>query len=678
MWRLTAICILGLALADGLSGQTSPLTVAMTSTIAPAHTGSISTYHFTAGDKIIPGWIWTVPNGTTLANLGLRITVDEINGGTAVSSASQVYPAISGFQSGEWGSGTLMQTPFSIMPGSGTFQNDTTYYINLQLAATTGGIYVEDHAIVILVGDPNGQGTTTSYPAAPFGVSVSATPTIASQPIAGTIDVPVGTSVSALGLNIDAENTAWESVGLVTTITNTAGTGIIADEFCGYGHHSLNRPGSSVSGVFNSVGTHEFKMLVWGLVIDLVNQGGYLHFKHHCIATKATFTINVVPDPRIGIADSTGAVQPGASAAGDRNFGTHDMAQLPTPWATLTISNSGSGDLTLGGWNFAAPAQGSGGAAFGFDSGGYSQVVPQGGSCQLKFRLEGGSVGVNSVWIELSHDDPTVSNPFRFELRGEITIAPRIGVADSAGPIQAGASAAGPRDFGNVDVATMPTAYTTITIASTGSGPLTLGTPALVGAHATAFVLDLSAFTATVPAGGSTSFGIAFDASNIGVKSATVTFTHDDTTKPTPFTFGIAGVAFSSAIPLIVTTSLPASMQGVAYGPQQIVAVGGTGALSFSLSVGALPAGIALSPDGVLSGMPTQAGSYDFTIRVQDAVGANTSQPLTLVVAVDALSGAAGSGGTGSAGGCVAVVGANPLLAMLGLFAVVLPRRRRR
>ena len=46
---------------------------------------------------------------------------------------------------------------------------------------------------------------------------------------------------------------------------------------------------------------------------------------------------------------------------------------------------------------------------------------------------------------------------------------------------------------------------------------------------------------------------------------------------------------------------------------------------SFSISAGALPAGITLSAGGVLSGTPTAAGNYAFTVRVT-ATGANAGQ----------------------------------------------------
>lgn len=52
---------------------------------------------------------------------------------------------------------------------------------------------------------------------------------------------------------------------------------------------------------------------------------------------------------------------------------------------------------------------------------------------------------------------------------------------------------------------------------------------------------------------------------------------------------------------------------------QTLAASGGTAPLTWTLDVGTLPAGITLSTAGVLSGTPTVAGPYSFTIKVTDA-----------------------------------------------------------
>ena len=67
----------------------------------------------------------------------------------------------------------------------------------------------------------------------------------------------------------------------------------------------------------------------------------------------------------------------------------------------------------------------------------------------------------------------------------------------------------------------------------------------------------------------------------------------------------------------VAPTTLPAPTVGVAYS-QTITATGGSGSYTFSVSAGALPNGLALSPGGVLSGTPTASGSFAFTLRATD------------------------------------------------------------
>ena len=67
----------------------------------------------------------------------------------------------------------------------------------------------------------------------------------------------------------------------------------------------------------------------------------------------------------------------------------------------------------------------------------------------------------------------------------------------------------------------------------------------------------------------------------------------------------------------ITTTTLAAASVGTAYS-QTLTATGGTAPYSWSVSSGALPAGLTLS-SGVISGTPTTAGSTTFTVMVSDS-----------------------------------------------------------
>lgn len=82
----------------------------------------------------------------------------------------------------------------------------------------------------------------------------------------------------------------------------------------------------------------------------------------------------------------------------------------------------------------------------------------------------------------------------------------------------------------------------------------------------------------------------------------------------------LAGCAEPGPPLVITTTSLPNGTVGSAYN-QTLAATGGIGALSWALAAGSgpLPPGLNLSAAGVVSGTPTQAGTFNFTVRVTDS-----------------------------------------------------------
>ena len=100
---------------------------------------------------------------------------------------------------------------------------------------------------------------------------------------------------------------------------------------------------------------------------------------------------------------------------------------------------------------------------------------------------------------------------------------------------------------------------------------------------------------------------------------------------------GYAGaVSYSlgiDAAPTIVVSpgSLQAAVYGVPY-QQAFTAAGSAGPFTFAVTSGALPPGMNLSEDGMLSGTPTAAGSYDFTVTATDPQTYAGSSDFSLVV----------------------------------------------
>jgi hypothetical protein len=92
-------------------------------------------------------------------------------------------------------------------------------------------------------------------------------------------------------------------------------------------------------------------------------------------------------------------------------------------------------------------------------------------------------------------------------------------------------------------------------------------------------------------------------------------------------------ITIQAAVPdlVITTSSLPNGTVGVAYS-QTLSATGGTPPYTWS-ATGSLPAGITLNPgSGVLSGIPTAQGSFDFTIRVADNAQRTATKGLSVTI----------------------------------------------
>ncbi|WP_371780880.1 DUF7927 domain-containing protein [Streptosporangium subroseum] len=77
----------------------------------------------------------------------------------------------------------------------------------------------------------------------------------------------------------------------------------------------------------------------------------------------------------------------------------------------------------------------------------------------------------------------------------------------------------------------------------------------------------------------------------------------------------------------------PAGEVGAPYSVPLTVS-GGTAPYTWSVASGSLPPGLTLNAStGVLSGTPTSAGSYPFTVQVTDASNQSATKPVTLVIA---------------------------------------------
>jgi len=81
----------------------------------------------------------------------------------------------------------------------------------------------------------------------------------------------------------------------------------------------------------------------------------------------------------------------------------------------------------------------------------------------------------------------------------------------------------------------------------------------------------------------------------------------------------------------VSTTSLPDARVGTAY-TENLSASEGAAPYTWSVVGGTIPPGLTLGTAGSLSGTPTDAESFNFTVQVTDSDGATVSKPLSIVV----------------------------------------------
>ena len=85
--------------------------------------------------------------------------------------------------------------------------------------------------------------------------------------------------------------------------------------------------------------------------------------------------------------------------------------------------------------------------------------------------------------------------------------------------------------------------------------------------------------------------------------------------------------------PLTVATPIfHAGEVGVTYSPVTLQATGGATPYRWTVSVGALPAGMSLSTDGVVSGKPAAYGHYRLSVQVFDADGETAGLPAIIPI----------------------------------------------
>src|ERR1035437_3551786 len=156
----------------------------------------------------------------------------------------------------------------------------------------------------------------------------------------------------------------------------------------------------------------------------------------------------------------------------------------------------------------------------------------------------------------------------------------------------------------------------------------TLGTPTSTGSQG-------NGDTATVP----------YNAPSTPPNPNSVTITATSVENPNSSgadTFTIT--AGTTGVLTVQTFSLPQGTVAVPYPSTTLQATGGVRPYAWVVDSGSLPAGLSLSGDGVISGTPSAAATFNFDVTVQDSTQAIASSPENIIV-VTANGNACGAAG---------------------------------
>lgn len=337
--------------------------------------------------------------------------------------------------------------------------------------------------------------------------------------------VNVGYNATLASMNILLSATDPDSVitTLSTSISNVTTQGFVAAEFNTSGVSPVTR--TPHTGVFN----------VGGLTHTFVITANDSH-----TATTFTFRVAVAAAPAPDLAVREGAIQiaSGAAATGGRDFGARDVSAGPTAVLTIMLENAGTASLQISG----VTLSGVNSAEFLLNTSGMLGTLAPATSTSFSLAFDPSSAGMKTATVQIAHSDGTKPMPFTFEIAGTGTTilpTPLLVVRDGYGAILAAGST---RSWGSVRVGAVSQSLV-IRVENIGNADLHLGTPVASGSNAGQFALNLGGFATTIPPGTFTTFSIRFAPTQAGPLSADVSFTHDDVTQATPFSFTAAGSA---------------------------------------------------------------------------------------------------------------------------------------
>ena len=325
-----------------------------------------------------------------------------------------------------------------------------------------------------------------------------------------------------------------------------------------------------------------------------------------------------------GIQDAAGNALSGGYTGG----GTHAVSMVTVP-GTPTIGTAMAGDAQAS-VAFAAPASDGGATITGYTAtsnpGGFI------GTCASSPCTVTGLINGTAYTFTVTATNSAGTGPAS-AASNSVTPGPGPAVV-SVGVPAAGTYAAGQNlDF----IVNWDSPVTVNTAGGTPRIAITIGSQTVWATYLSGGGTMATLFRYTVLPGQTDADGISIGAltldggriSNAGGTDATLTLNSVAST---------AGVKVGAPTIALSPVSLANPAAGTAYS-QTLTATGGTAPYTYAVAAGSLPAGLTLNTaTGELSGTPTTAGTFNFTVQATDAGNFTGSRAYTVTIAAPTLS----------------------------------------
>ncbi|MBK8206966.1 MAG: VCBS repeat-containing protein [Planctomycetes bacterium] len=338
-----------------------------------------------------------VAHGTSLASLGLQISVNDANGHNVSVAGTVSASTGTGMLNSEFSSASA-PVAYQLTPTTGTFsQGSTLHVVNLQASDGNGGNAAFSFSIQVgaapLPGIELHEGTAA-------GNTIVHGSAAAGGRDFGSQDVTQGATAALTVVIVNTGNAALSVSGIALTGTN-------AGEFV------LNTTGTAAS-------VQPGNNTSFSIAFDPASPGAKsagVTLTHNGSGTANPFTFAIAG---VGTSVATApvmVVRQGSTAGpvlgngSSLPLGNYDLGFISTP-VTIVVENAGNADLQLGvpGLSGNAPGQ------FTADTTGMLAVVPAGQSTSFTVQYLTGTVGVHDAVLAFTHNDASTSTPFTLDL----------------------------------------------------------------------------------------------------------------------------------------------------------------------------------------------------------------------------------------------------------------------